>query len=166
MKVGRITIDAVSDGSLQAPPTALYGKSLQGGSTGEDWKPHRQFLDDNGMLTFEMGGFLVRDGPRTILVDAGIGPHADPSRTGSFMRSLAALGVDPGDVTDVAFTHLHFDHVGWASDGDKPLFPNATYRCHQDDWDFFVGPEAFDDSIGVQLMGGQRAIELLPALAD
>jgi len=82
------------------------------------------------------------------------------------MQSLLALGVRPEDVTDVALTHLHFDHVGWASDGERPLFPNATYRCHRADWDFFLGTDPYDDSLGVQLMGGQRAIEVLPAVAD
>ena len=161
MLIGTIRIDPVSDGSLLAPPTLLFNKPAE-----EDWAPHQQFLDENGQLVFEMGGFLIRDGVRTVLVDVGIGPHSDPTRTGSFMKSLEALGVAPVDVTDVALTHLHFDHVGWASDGEQPLFPNATYRCHQADWDFFLGPEPFDDSLGVQLMGGQQAIEVLPVLTD
>jgi glyoxylase-like metal-dependent hydrolase (beta-lactamase superfamily II) len=161
VQVGNIRIDPVSDGSLLAPPTILFNRP-----TDEDWEPHRQFLDENGQLTFEMGGFLIRDGTRTVLVDVGIGPHSDPVRTGSFMTNLGALGVAPADVTDVALTHLHFDHVGWASDGERPLFPNATYRCHEADWDFFAGPDPFDDSLGVQLMGGRRAIELLPAVAE
>jgi len=159
MKVGNITIDAVSDGSILAPATLAFNRPNE-----EDWAQHQQFLDENGQITFAMGGFLVRDGTRTVLIDVGIGPHADPSRTGTFMESLATLGVAPADVDDVVLTHLHFDHVGWASDREKPLFPNATYRCHQDDWDFFMGPEPYDDSLGVQLMGGQMAVELLPAL--
>ncbi|WP_203236741.1 MBL fold metallo-hydrolase [Nocardia panacis] len=44
-------------------------------------------------------------------------------------------------IADVVFTHLHFDHVGWASHRDAPVFPSATYRVHQADWDHFVaGP--------------------------
>lgn len=159
MNLGRITIEAVSDGSLQAPATLMFNKPNE-----EDWAPHQQFLDESGQLTFEMGGFLMRDGQRTVLIDVGIGPHSDPLRTGTFMRNLASLGVRPPDVTDVVFTHLHFDHVGWASDGERPLFPNATYRCHQADWDFFAGPDPFDNTTGVELLGGRRAIELLPPL--
>jgi glyoxylase-like metal-dependent hydrolase (beta-lactamase superfamily II) len=132
----------------------------------EDWAPHRQFLDADGMLPIEMGGFCVRTGERTVLVDVGIGPHSDPERTGIFMESLAALGVTPAEVTDVALTHLHFDHVGWASDGEQPHFPNAVYRCHQADWDFFVGPEPLDESPGISMLGGRAASELLPVLTD
>ncbi|MGH9097522.1 MAG: MBL fold metallo-hydrolase, partial [Acidimicrobiales bacterium] len=161
MNIGSITIDAVSDGSLLAPPTLLFNKPRD-----EDWVPHKQFLDENGQLVLEMGGFLIRDGERIVLVDVGIGPHSDPARTGIFMGSLSNLGVSAEDVTDVALTHLHFDHIGWASDGQKPLFPNATYRCHQADWDFFLGSDPYDDSLGIQSMGGQRAIELMPVLAE
>jgi glyoxylase-like metal-dependent hydrolase (beta-lactamase superfamily II) len=161
VNIGDIRIDAVSDGSILAPATMMFNKPNR-----EDWAPHLQFLDEKGQLTFEMGGFLVRDAHRTVLIDVGIGPHGDPARTGTFMRSLANLGVDPADVTDVALTHLHFDHVGWASDGERPLFPNATYRCHQDDWEFFVGSHPHDESVAISLMGGQPAIELLPVLRD
>jgi glyoxylase-like metal-dependent hydrolase (beta-lactamase superfamily II) len=37
----------------------------------------------------------------------------------------------------VVFTHLHFDHVGWASQEGVIVFPNATYRCDARDWDHF-----------------------------
>ncbi|HEV3365760.1 MAG TPA: MBL fold metallo-hydrolase, partial [Acidimicrobiia bacterium] len=42
------------------------------------------------------------------------------------------------DVTDVLFTHLHIDHVGWASVGGVPQFPNATLWCSTADLDHFV----------------------------
>jgi glyoxylase-like metal-dependent hydrolase (beta-lactamase superfamily II) len=160
VRIGDITIDGVSDGNLQGPPTLMFNK------TEEDWQQHAQFLDEDGLLTIEMGGFLVRSGERLALVDTGIGPHADPVRTGTFLRSLAALGVEPSEVTDVVLTHLHFDHLGWATDGERRLFANATYRCHQADWDFFMGPEPFDDSLGISFMGGRPASELLPPVAD
>jgi glyoxylase-like metal-dependent hydrolase (beta-lactamase superfamily II) len=161
LKVGSITIEAVSDGCLRAPPTALFNRPSK-----EDWAPHRDLLDEEGRVVFEMGGFLVRDGRRTVLVDAGLGPYGERERAGTFMENLGALGVAPADITDVVLTHLHFDHVGWASDGEQPLFPNATYRCHEADWDFFLGADPYDDSMGVNLMGGRRAIELLPAVKE
>lgn len=160
MQIGNITVDGVSDGSLAGPPTLLFNK------TDEDWRQHARFLDENGMLTIEMGGFLVRSGERLALVDTGIGPHADPLRTGSFMRSMAALHVEPSDITDVVLTHLHFDHLGWSSDGEHRLFANATYRCHAADWEFFMGSSPFDDSLGISFMGGRPASVLLPPVAE
>ena len=135
MQIGAVTIEGVSDGSLVAPPTMMFNKSDQ------DWLQHSQFLDDDGMLPIEMGGFLVRTGDRLAVVDTGIGPHADPDRTGRFMKNLTALGVQPSEVTDVVLTHLHFDHLGWATDGERRLFLNATYRCHEADWEFFMGSD-------------------------
>ena len=38
------------------------------------------------------------------------------------------------------FTHLHFDHIGWATRDGAPVFPNATYRCDARDWEYFVEP--------------------------
>jgi glyoxylase-like metal-dependent hydrolase (beta-lactamase superfamily II) len=160
MKVGDISIDAVSDGHVLAPASAIFRRPM------EDWIPHEQFLDAAGNITMSMGGFLVRSGDRLVLIDVGIGPNSNPERTGMFLQSLDQLGVKPEDVTDVALTHLHFDHVGWASDGAKPFFPNATYRCHRADWDFFLGPDPLDESLGVQFLGGRPAIEVLPAIAD
>jgi glyoxylase-like metal-dependent hydrolase (beta-lactamase superfamily II) len=58
---------------------------------------------------------------------------------GRFLESLAVLGVGPGDVTDVVFTHLHFDHVGWATQQGRVVFDNATYRCDERDWHHFIG---------------------------
>jgi glyoxylase-like metal-dependent hydrolase (beta-lactamase superfamily II) len=82
------------------------------------------------------------------------------------MSNLSSLGVHPSEVTDVVLTHLHFDHLGWATDGERRLFANATYRCHQADWEFFMGSTPFDDSLGVSLMGGRSSSELLPPVAN
>jgi glyoxylase-like metal-dependent hydrolase (beta-lactamase superfamily II) len=160
VRVGAVTIEGVSDGSLPMPPTPMFNK------TDQDWLGHSQFLNEDGMLPIEMGGFLVRSGERLILVDTGIGPHAAPERTGMFMRNLAALGVGPSEITDVTLTHLHFDHLGWATDGERRLFDEATYRCHEADWEFFMGTDPFDDTQAVSLIGGRTSSELLPPILD
>ena len=160
MEIGAVMIEGVSDGSLPAPPTLLFNK------TDQDWLQHSQFLDRDGMLPIEMGGFLVRSGDRLALVDTGIGPNAVPDRTGRFMKNLTALGVEPSEITDVVLTHLHFDHLGWATDGERRLFANATYRCHEADWAYFMGSTPFDDSLAISLMGGRASSELLPPIAE
>jgi glyoxylase-like metal-dependent hydrolase (beta-lactamase superfamily II) len=57
---------------------------------------------------------------------------------GHLPESLAALGVHPDDVTDLVITHLHFDHIGWATADGAPYFPNATIRCATADLDYFL----------------------------
>lgn len=88
-----------------------------------------------------MGGFLLRnpDNSLVALVDLGLGDNNMMGvRGGKMLDSLAMYGLQPGDVTDVLFTHLHLDHIGWASVGGELIFPNATYRCDQADWDYGV----------------------------
>ena len=137
MNVGNIAVDPVTDGRARFRATDAYA------NTSEDWEPHRAFLSEDGMLEFAVGGFLVRSRDRTVVVDAGVGSRPVAGFDGGrFLASLAALGVDPSEVTDVVFTHLHFDHVGWATQQGEVVFPNATYRCDQRDWHHFVdGPD-------------------------
>jgi glyoxylase-like metal-dependent hydrolase (beta-lactamase superfamily II) len=135
MNVGEYRIDPVLDGTGAFEPTKAFR-----GTTDEQWAPHRDLLDGDGRLVFAMGGFLVRGGGRTTLVDAGLGPRSFLGIDGGrLIESLAALGVAPAEVTDVVFTHLHFDHIGWAADGDgRATFAKATYRCHPADWAHFT----------------------------
>jgi len=76
--------------------------------------------DERNRIRLAMRCWLLRGHGRTVLVDDGLGDkftdklrdiyrvEAEPS----LEHSLAALGVKPGDVTDVVLTHLHFDHAG------------------------------------------------------
>jgi glyoxylase-like metal-dependent hydrolase (beta-lactamase superfamily II) len=136
---------------MRAPATAFYGDT-----TSEQWAPHQRFLQPDGMLQFDIGGFLVRAaGDRVVLVDAGLGPQSGMMRNGlgsfqggALLDSLAAHKVRPEDVTDVLFTHLHFDHVGWASQEGVVTFPNATFRCDIRDWQHFRDNERVRPILG------------------
>lgn len=150
MNIGELVVEPVHDGIMHAPVVAFRG------TTEEQWAPHRQFLDSDGMLAFALGGFLVRaPGERLALIDLGIGQRSGAimNNAGSFsggalLSSLAALGVSPGDITDVVFTHLHFDHVGWASADGAIVFPNAAYRCDERDWEHFRDNERVAPVLG------------------
>ena len=97
----------------------------------------------DGWARMPAGDLLRFTGDRVVVIDAGAGRISnDVYHAGEFLESLAALGVSPDDVTDVVFTHLHFDHVGWATQKGTVVFPRATFRCHAHDWDHFVaGPD-------------------------
>jgi glyoxylase-like metal-dependent hydrolase (beta-lactamase superfamily II) len=152
--VGDIEVTPVHDGCFRLDAGAMYGRS------DDEWLPHKRFLDEDGKLPCELGGFLVRTGDRLILVDTGAGPVIDPT-CGQLLANLTALGLRPEDITDVLLTHLHFDHVGWTSDGSRPVFPNATYRCDERDWGFFIGPDGLDESLAITRLGGLPATERL-----
>ena len=51
-------------------------------------------------------------------------------------QQLAELGVAPGDIKYVGFSHAHPDHVGNGS-----LFPNATLYIQEAEYDFYLGPK-------------------------
>ena len=143
MRIGDIKVDGVIDGIARAVPSEAFrwgaGESAGRGLDDADWEPHRQFLADDGMLEMALGGFLVRTGDHVVLVDAGIGVFdRGVFKGGAMLDNLRAQGVTPEDVTDVVFTHLHFDHTGWATRDGEVVFPNATYRCDAADWEHFV----------------------------
>ena len=140
MQVGRYEILPVLDGEARFQPTLAFA-----GTTEADWAPHRALLDADGMLPLTLGGFLLRGGAagRVVLIDVGIGARQIGSGLGAlgggrFLESLAGHGLAPGDITDVVFSHLHFDHTGWASVDGKPVFANATYRCDPRDWAYWI----------------------------
>ncbi len=136
MKVGEIEVLPVFDGfGYEVARDVLLNPEA-----GQDpWARHQAHLDPHGRLEFTLGGFLVRTGDRVILVDAGAGTiDTGQYKGGQLLDSLGNYGVSPGDVTDVIFTHLHFDHVGWATTKGEVVFRNATYRAHQADWAYFV----------------------------
>lgn len=134
MDIGGYHIDSVIDGEGRFLPHKTFR-----GTTPEQWEVHRDLLDEDGKLPFVMGGFLLRGHDRTILVDLGLGPGQLMGITcGAMIESMRALGVETGDVTDVLFTHLHEDHIGWASVEGVPQFPNATFHCGAGDYEHFV----------------------------
>lgn len=117
------------------------------GFDADDWAGHDQFLDRHGRYREDMGGYLVTGcGDRVVLVDLGVGPEI--ALGGAFLDNLHRLGVREDDITDVVLTHLHSDHIGWASRDGRLTFPNATLHCHARDWEYFTS-DAHDVVAGV-----------------
>ncbi|HEY2223814.1 MBL fold metallo-hydrolase [Actinomycetospora sp.] len=139
MKVGDLEIVPVVDGTGRE-----NAREVLSAPGGDRWACHPEQLDAHGDLVLTLGGFLLRTGDRTVLIDAGVGRiHNDHYDGGGFLDALAATGTASEDVTDVVFTHLHFDHVGWATSKGEVVFPRATYRVHGADWAHFVdAPDA------------------------
>lgn len=55
----------------------------------------------------------------------------------SLVAQLAAMKLAPADIGYVAYSHLHFDHIGAA-----PAFPGATVLMQKAEWDFATGAGA------------------------
>ncbi|MCB1059074.1 MAG: MBL fold metallo-hydrolase [Calditrichaeota bacterium] len=96
--------------------------------------------DARNRIDMTARALLLKTPQRTIVVDAGIGQKDDDKFReifditfphGGIVESLSQHGVSPEQVTDVIYTHLHFDHAGGTTvmkDGIAvPLFPNARH---------------------------------------
>lgn len=112
---------------------------------------------------------LVRAGDALALVDSGCGDRFDERSREIFAvdpditlrAALREAGVDPGDITHVVLTHLHFDHAAGAlvqrGGGLHPLFPDAVHVVQRGEWE--------DAREGVSIMRSSYAPADLEALA-
>jgi glyoxylase-like metal-dependent hydrolase (beta-lactamase superfamily II) len=136
VRVGEMRIDAVIDGESLFPGPTWYSATTE-----DDWLEYAQHLEPvmgRPLHLCTVGGHLVRWRDRVVLVDLGVGPKPRYPFVGGSLRSvLAGLGVARGDVTDVVFTHLHFDHIGWASIDGEAFFPNARHWVDAREWEHF-----------------------------
>jgi glyoxylase-like metal-dependent hydrolase (beta-lactamase superfamily II) len=156
VQIGDATVDSVLDGEFAIDREIPYP-----GVDADRWAPYEHLLRDGKQVVNQLGGYLVRVDDRVLLVDLGFGPTQVPTwQSGAFLESLASLGVAPDDVTDVLFTHLHFDHIGWAAIDGEPVFPRAVHRCHERDWGYFTGTEHVDIP---ELFGPGAAVTEFPA---
>jgi glyoxylase-like metal-dependent hydrolase (beta-lactamase superfamily II) len=108
--------------------------------------------DENNLCTWAMRCMLIEDGDRLTLVDTGIGNKQDAKFLSHYYlhgddtldKSLAALGFNRADITDVFLTHLHFDHCGGAieREGERlvPVFKQAKYWSNEKHWAWAVEP--------------------------
>ncbi len=92
-----------------------------------------------GEFRTRFGPFLLRGGNGDVLVDCGMGPEVGyfPGLLGDLPGELARAGSSLDRVTEVVFTHLHVDHVGWA-----PYLPNALFHVAAAEWAHWAGPGA------------------------
>jgi glyoxylase-like metal-dependent hydrolase (beta-lactamase superfamily II) len=143
MKIGSLEIVPIIDGTAREPVEAAVSHP-----EGDVWNCSHDAVDENGCLRFDIGSFLIRIKDRTILVDTGGGVFSsEGTTTGHLLENLRAQGVEPGDVTDVFFTHMHWDHIGWSTSGGCVTFENATVHVHQDDWTYFMTGPTVDQRI-------------------
>jgi len=90
---------------------------------------------------------LVDSGEKKILIETGLGNHYSEKHlqnngveTGNHLEeSLREKGYSPHEITDVLFTHLHWDHCTGAVKNQngqlEVVFPNANFWCSKMQWD-------------------------------
>jgi glyoxylase-like metal-dependent hydrolase (beta-lactamase superfamily II) len=97
--------------------------------------------DTSRRLDIAMMVWLLRDGQRSVLVDAGFHHERFVERwkPRDFVTPAAAVerfGVRPDQVTDIIVTHVHWDHA----DGLE-LFPKATVWIQKEEYEHHVADD-------------------------
>ena len=110
--------------------------------------------DENNMCNLANRCLLVDNGNRRILIDTGIGDkhnekflsHIYVNGNYDLLTSLKEAGYEAEDITDVIFTHLHWDHCAGATkySADKTkielTFPNAIHWTSAKQWNWAMNP--------------------------
>lgn len=116
------------------------------------WQKRYPCNDDN-FVRLAMRCLLIETGEKLIIIDSGTGDkqleylkYYDFVGVINFETELNKLGFSCSQITDVVYTHLHFDHCGGSTryNSDKTsielTFPNATHWVGEAQWKNFLNP--------------------------
>jgi glyoxylase-like metal-dependent hydrolase (beta-lactamase superfamily II) len=129
-----VTVTYVVDGTITMRPATFFPDIPS-----DYWTERPELCNASGELVMSAGGLLVEREGETLLIDAGVGAMTEDFAfgrvdCGSLLDVLGALGRQPEDIDVVAFTHLHFDHAGWAYANGNKTFRNARYVVAAKEW--------------------------------
>ena len=110
--------------------------------------------DGLNMIDMAARSLLIETTHRLILIDTGLGDKQNEKFFSHYYKwgehsiesSIKRAGFSIGDITDVFFTHLHFDHCGGAiiRKGGRliPRFANARFWINKDHWEWATSPNS------------------------
>lgn len=134
IKVGRFTVTALSDGYADMPYGYFPGRT----AAEVEAAAKAQFSGRPSGVRFVFNQYLVEDGSRRILIDAG--PAGSLGQTGRLPEALAARGLSPEQIDAVIVTHMHQDHLGGLVAGGRRAFPNAEVYVDRRDVQHWTDP--------------------------
>lgn len=92
----------------------------------------------DGPMPMDYFIWLAKHDGKAVVVDIGFTREAAAKRRRNFLcdpiEALRLLDVDPDSVTDVALTHLHYDHAG-----NFASLPNARFHVQEPEMHFAAG---------------------------
>src|ERR1051325_1425968 len=132
MHLGDFEVTALSDGTVELPVEQLLANT-----TPDKVKKALAAMFMKTPTDTSVNGFLINTGTKLVLIDTGAANLFGPT-LGKLVASLKAAGYTPDQVDEIYITHMHADHVGGVTNGDKAVFPNATIRAAKAEGDFWL----------------------------
>jgi N-acyl homoserine lactone hydrolase len=177
--------DASADSKLPDPITAGVAEKLFrldcGRSVANDesvWTPGENV---GRRIEFSSTCWLVKHGSEWLLWDTGVpeAAHNDPLGWSTLPKlivyhldktltdQLAEIGLKPGDITHVAISHTHGDHIG-----NMGLFPDTKVLMQQAEYNWINSGNGPNDNVNQlialarKLLGNPKNLQLLDGDAD
>jgi len=155
MMLGEFEIVALSDGTVSIDMGKLLTNTTP---TRVDELLKRSFLADP--MEVSVNSYLVNTGTKLVLIDAGCGNLFGPTM-GNLVSNLKAAGYQPEQVDEIYITHMHGDHIGGLTAGDKLVFPNAVVRADKREADYWLNAEDKDGAAEDVKNGVKSAIAMI-----
>src|SRR5580700_3233821 len=176
---------ATADSKLPDPATAGFAEKLYrldcGHSLANDesvWTPGENV---GRSIEFSSTCWLIKHGSEWLLWDAGVpeSAHNDPRGWSTLPKlivyhlertltdQLAEIGLNPRDITRVAISHTHGDHIGNAA-----MFANATILMQRAEYSWINSPDGPNDNVNQlmalarELLGTPKNLQLIDGVAD
>jgi len=161
IRLGRFTVTALTDGYADMPYDYFPGRSAPEVETAAS----AQFTARPSGVRFLFNQYLVEDGERRILIDAGAAGSI--GQTGQLPQALAALGLKPDQIDAVIVTHMHQDHMGGLVLGGKNQYPEAELYIDRRDVTHWTDPakrNGAPDFLQTSFRMAEEVVRLYPRL--
>ena len=113
-------------------------------------------VDQEGYMKLPMHALLLEEANRKVLIDPGVADFLPMKLRREYgleipinlEQELSRIGVSAEQITDVVFTHLHFDHASGAfkrvPGNIVKRFPNARYHLLKEHYEYALHPDPFE----------------------
>jgi len=150
-KVGDITVTAINDGFARRPLEGF----IRNAELADVKKAMEQAFLPADALNISFTTLVVQSAGKLTLIDTGNGDSGAPT-SGAWQTNFKAAGFDPKDVSAIAFSHFHGDHInGFRLKDGTAVFPNAEVMVPAAEWAFWMddakmnaAPEAMKGAFG------------------
>lgn len=148
--MSRMKINSINCGYLKVKATEMI-KPLELAQIAVKYE-----VDQEGYMKLPMHASLVEEANHKVLIDPGVAdflPMKLRREYGleipiSLEEELKRIGTSVEKITNVVFTHLHFDHASGAfkrvPGNIEKRFPNARYHLLKEHYEYALDPDPFE----------------------